>query len=83
MKSDSFSDKKLAEIYYKHDLEVLRKSAGLDVEMEKDAVVGGQWDIVEGWSEQSRYEIGKAEKDASDLYDAIDKGVLPWIRARW
>ena len=33
------------------------------------------------WSEQSRYEIGKAEKEAMELYDAIEKGVLPWIKA--
>ena len=40
-------------------------------------------EIVKDWSEQSRYEIGKTEQEATDLYDAIEKGVLPWIKARW
>src|SRR5271157_4696817 len=59
MKSDSFPDKKLAENFYKHDLTVLRKLAGLDDEMDGDAAVSVQWEIVKDWTEQSRYEIGK------------------------
>ncbi len=55
MKSDSFPDKKLAENFYKHDLTVLRRAAGLDDEMERDATVSMDWDIVKDWSEQSRY----------------------------
>ena len=51
--------------------------------MDNDAAVSPQWEIVKDWSEQSRYEIGKIEKDATDLYKAIAKGVLPWIKARW
>lgn len=83
MKSDSFPNKKLAEDFYKHDLAVLRKAARLDDEMDKDVAVRDQWKNVSGWSEQSRYEIGKAEQEATDLYDAIETGVLPWIKARW
>ena len=83
MKSDSFPDKRLAENFYKHELTLLRKLAGLDDEMDNDAAGSAQWEIVKDWSEQSRYEIGKTEKDATDLYEAIDKGVLPWIKARW
>ena len=83
MKSDSFPDKKVAENFYKHELTLLRKLAGLDDEMDSDAAVRPQWKIVKDWSEQSRYELGKAEKEATDLYDAIEKGVLPWIKARW
>src|ERR1700674_889827 len=63
MKSDSFPDKKLAENFYKHDLGLLRKLAELDDEMDKDAAVNLQWDIVKDWSEQTRYAIGKTEKD--------------------
>ncbi|HKI36022.1 MAG TPA: hypothetical protein VKA46_29470 [Gemmataceae bacterium] len=81
--SDSFPDKKLAENFYKHDLTVLRKAAGLDDEMDTDTAVSPQWDIVKDWSEQSRYEIGTTKQEATDLYDAIKKGVLPWIKARW
>ncbi len=83
MKSDSFPDKKLAENFYKHELTLLRKMAGLDEDMDKDAAVSPLWDIVKDWSEQSRYEIGKTDNEAIDLCDAIEKGVLPWIKARW
>ena len=83
MKSDSFPDKKLAENFYKHELTLLRKLAGLDDEMNKDTAISAYWAIVSGWSEQSRYEIGRTEKEATDLYDAIEKGMLPWIKARW
>ena len=83
MTSNSFPDRKTVENFYKHELTVLRKLADLDVEMDKDTAVSPQWDIVKDWSEQTRYEIGKAEKVATDLYDAIEKGVLPWIKARW
>ena len=83
MKSDSFPDKKLAEQFYKHELTLLRKLAGLDDEMNKDLAVSPQWDIVKDWTEQSRYALGKTDQEATDLYEAIEKGVLPWIKARW
>ena len=83
MKSDSFPDKKLAENFYKHELTLLRKLAALDNEMDNDVAVSSKWDIVKDWSEQSRYEIGKTEKETKDLYDAIELEVLPWIKARW
>lgn len=83
MKSNSFPDKRLAENFYKHELTLLRKLAELDDEMDKDAAVSPQWDIVKDWSEQTRYMIGKSEPEATDLYEAIEKGVLPWIKARW
>ncbi|HUY89940.1 MAG TPA: hypothetical protein VMV10_14485 [Pirellulales bacterium] len=83
MKSNSFPDKKLADNYYKHDLTVLRKAAGLDEEMDKDPLVNQKWVTVKDWSEQSRYEIGATEPEARDLYEAIENGVLPWIKARW
>ena len=51
--------------------------------MDNDAQARLQWDIVKDWSEQSRYEIGRAEPEARDLYEAIEKGMLPWIKARW
>ena len=83
MNSDCFPDKKFAENFYKHDLTLLRKLSGLEDDMKKDQVVSQQWDIVKDWSEQSRYESGKQSQQAVDLLEAIEKGVLPWIRARW
>jgi HEPN domain-containing protein len=83
MRSDTFPDRKLAEQFYKHELTLLRKLTGLEDEMNNDNAVSTQWDIVKDWSEQTRYTIGKTEKEAKDLYDAIENGVLPWIKARW
>jgi HEPN domain-containing protein len=83
MKSNSFPDEKLAENFYKHDLAVLRRAAGLEDEMNKDAAVSLHWDVVKDWAEQSRYRLGATEQDARDLYDAIENGVVPWIKARW
>lgn len=82
MRSDSFPDRKLAENCYKHDLTLLRRLAGLEADMDADPAVGPQWDVVKDWSEQSRYEVGRTEAAATDLYEAI-LGVLPWIKARW
>jgi hypothetical protein len=31
---------------------------------------------VKDWTEQSRYEIGKTEKEATDLYDAIGQEIF-------
>ncbi|MFM7591157.1 MAG: hypothetical protein ACKO85_05120 [Isosphaeraceae bacterium] len=57
--------------------------AKLDIEMDNDATVSTQWDIVKDWNEQTRYETGKQENDAKDFIEAIEQGVLPWIKARW
>lgn len=83
MKSDSFPDKKLADNFYKHELTLLRNLAGLEVEMRNDKSVSLAWETVKDWSEQTRYAIGKSEQEAKELYNAIETGVLPWIKARW
>lgn len=83
MKSDRFPEKKVAENFYKHDLALLLKLAGLQDEMDKDVAVSPLWDMVTEWSEQSRYQLGKSDRDAINLYDAIEKGILPWVKARW
>ena len=83
MKSDGFPGKKLTENFYKHDLTILRKEAGLAETMNRDPEVSNKWEIVKDWSEQSRYKIGISERQARDLFEAIEEGVLPWIKARW
>jgi hypothetical protein len=83
MKSNGFPDKDLARDFYKHDLMLLRRLAGLDADMVNDAKVAPHWDIVKDWSEQSRYEIGRTDKEAIDLLNAIENEVIPWIKARW
>ena len=81
--TDGFPDKRLTDVFFRHDLLALCRAAGLEDELEADTVVNLQWDTVKTWSEQSRYQIGRAAQDALDLYDAIENGVLPWIRTRW
>jgi HEPN domain-containing protein len=83
MNSNAFPDKKVVDIYYRHDLTLLRKAAELDEEMDQDSAVKSHWEIVKDWSEQSRYELGATKQEAMELYDAIKNGVLPWIKARW
>lgn len=83
MKSDCFPEKKAAESFYKHDLGLLLKLAGLQDEMDTDPAATALWDKVKPWSEQSRYQIGRTDQDALNLYDAIEKGIMPWIKARW
>ncbi len=82
MASNGFPDKKLAENFYKHDLTLLRKWAELDEEMDKCSTICIHWDIVKDWNEQSRYEIGKTDRDATDMYEATEE-VLEWIKLRW
>ena len=83
MKSNSFPAKGIVDSFYKHDLAALRRLAGLDVEMDSDAAVSPHWDIVKDWNEQSRYEIRKSDKEATELFEAIQNEVIPWIKARW
>ena len=83
MASNAFPDKKLVDSFYKHDLTSLRKLAELDQEMENDQNVYPHWNLVKDWTEQSRYEVGKTEHAATDMYEAIEKEVLPWIKLRW
>ena len=78
MKSDSFPAKNLANDFYKHDLKTLSKATGLFTELDNESsAINPHWVIVKDWTEQSRYEIGRTERVAKDLYDAIENEVLP------
>lgn len=75
--------------YYSHDLEKLLGFAKLENELEQemqsDARMKTQWDIVKRWSEESRYEHCSIQ-EAEALLEAIDDrtgGLLPWLRKRW
>ena len=83
MKLDSFPHRNMVDDFYKHDLTRLFRTADLEGELKRDAAVAPQWNVVKDWSEQTRYTIGKTEREAVDLYEAIEKGVLPWIMSRW
>ena len=83
MQPDTFPSKKLAEDFYKHDLTILLRSAGLYDELNQDPRLKELWRQVSRWNEQGRYEVGKVEQVARELYKAIESEVLPWIKARW
>ncbi|GAC1469049.1 MAG: hypothetical protein NVSMB9_12360 [Isosphaeraceae bacterium] len=80
-KSDGFPNKSLFDKFYTHDLSKLLTAAGLEHEMKADAEIDSLWDMITDWSEQSRYEIGRTKKEATDFYEAIEKRVLPWIKS--
>ena len=82
-RTDGFPGKKLAEDFYKHDLTILRRAAGLEVEMDSDPQVKPYWLTVSQWTEQCRYQVDKTEPDTKKFYMAIESEVLPWIKARW
>ncbi|MFO0809112.1 MAG: hypothetical protein U0746_10845 [Gemmataceae bacterium] len=84
-----YPDKAFATKCFTHDLLVLVKLANLEADyssdIQSDAALNLNWQVVKDWSEQSRYQR-KTLVQAQDLYNAItdaDHGVLPWIKTRW
>lgn len=75
--------------YYTHDLARLFRAAGLEDEFVRsradDAALSKNWNIVESWSEQSRYARAPKQR-ALDLYKAVtdaQHGILPWLKTHW
>jgi hypothetical protein len=84
-----FQDKKYAEKWFTHDIEVLVKAANLEVargvDIQANPALGVNWQIVKDWNVDIRYQE-KDEFDAQTLYAAVThgaNGVLPWIKGRW
>ncbi|MGH9590900.1 MAG: HEPN domain-containing protein [Terracidiphilus sp.] len=76
--------------WFTHGLEELFAFAELKVELElslrANRGMNAKWATVKNWSEESRYETGKTNRDAEDLLAAIEDqpgGLLPWLRQRW
>jgi hypothetical protein len=85
-----FPDKKIAIESYTHDLDKLLGAADIaryhEVVFKVNPTFAGNWRIVQGWSEQARYDAGVSRKDACALYRAIvtrDHGVLAWVKQYW
>src|SRR5262249_24357521 len=75
---------------YTHDLRLLVKSAGLELELkkalDKDKNLEINWAIVVNWDEEGRYLRGLTRKKVQDFRSAIvsrKHGVLTWIKSRW
>ena len=84
-----FPDKRKAEASYTHSFQELLKVAGLvkaqTEEAKRDASFRKNWDLVQLWSEQSRYGTAHAET-AKKLIEAVgdrNHGVLRWIKLHW
>jgi HEPN domain-containing protein len=73
---------------YTHKLGDLVSSAGIEAdfkERKSNPSFRLNWKVVEGWSEEDRYQQ-KTQKQATDLVAAIDDpefGVLQWLRGSW
>jgi HEPN domain-containing protein len=77
---------------YTHDLEILLRTAGLDImlgiDCKANASLNAKWTIVRSWKEDSRYESrgSKSRGDTARFLIAITDvpdGVLTWIKQRW
>ena len=84
-----FPDKRKVESSHSHNLRELIKVAGLeDARLEqagKDPDFRTNWDVVEHWSEQSRYRSHHPES-AQALLEAVGDrrhGVISWIKLHW
>jgi HEPN domain-containing protein len=84
-----FPDKTKVDKSYSHVLLQLIKVAGLEDEHSErvngDPEFEANWDIVNFWSEQSRYHRHNQES-ARDLVRAVSDrrhGVITWIKAHW
>ena len=84
-----FPDKKRAESSYTHNLKELIKVVGLEGARREragsDSTFGKDWDLVQSWSEQSRYER-HLSKSAAELLEAVSDrryGIISWIKLHW
>ena len=82
-----FPDKKTVTDSYTHDLTRLAILTGLAKELETgiDPYLKKNWDVVRGWSEESRYRMND-KSSAAQLINAIMQrghGVLPCIKHHW
>ena len=74
---------------YKHSPNDLLKASSLEGKHEEARLANlafdANWKVVQVWSEQSRYQQGKSEKEVQDFFSAIvgDEGVLPWLKKYW
>lgn len=90
-RANQIPNRKFVNDIYDHDLKKLVRLAGLESQLdrarESDLTFGQRWTIVEGWTEQSRYEIWTDEA-ASAMIDAVagtseEEGVFRWLIRRW
>ena len=84
-----FPDRKRVESSHSHNLGQLMRVAGLDVafsiQAKMDPALGSNWDLLQSWSEQSRYQRHRLES-AKALLEGVSNrqhGVISWIKQQW
>jgi hypothetical protein len=84
-----FPDKERVQKSYTHRPADLLKVADLfdefQVAIKNDPGLEASWNVVIGWSEQSRYAIW-SRADAYAMIDAVGRrqgGLLPWLHLHW
>ena len=85
-----FPDRKVANDSYVHDLGKLLNVAGL-AQMRLDDVRNNDsfarsWNIVQNWSETSRYDASITMEQATEFFFAVTNetnGVLAWLKKWW
>ncbi|HWC96053.1 MAG TPA: HEPN domain-containing protein [Candidatus Sulfopaludibacter sp.] len=84
-----FPDKKSVDASHTHNLRDLIKVANLELarleEAKRDSTFRNYWDLVQQWSEHSRYRKNGSEM-AQALVEAIGDrkhGVMFWIQRHW
>lgn len=84
-----FPDKKSVDASYTHNLRDLIKVANLELarleEARADAHFRNNWDLVQQWSEHSRYRRHASEMAEALLNAVSDRkhGVMRWIKRHW
>lgn len=89
-----FPDEDLGKKVYIHQLDELKKLAGLPdkVDFKADQLLEQNWTIVKDWSEQSRYDVNWLKNTrinrtrAEALLQAIEDpkhGVFQWLQKHW
>lgn len=75
--------------YYTHEINALRKAAGLDGDFYREAKGDKEfedyWSVVINWTAETRYEQ-RDQTAAVDLLTAIEDpqhGVLQWLKKNW
>jgi HEPN domain-containing protein len=89
-KEHDFPDKKVVNDSHTHDLEKLLALSGLktahQIEKKNNLQFAANWALLDDWSVETRYEIGKDKTKATDIVNAVNDpqtGVLIWLKKHW
>lgn len=85
-----FPDRNFAKKAWDHELEKLLGLSGLKEELDSaaraDLELDKNWKTVQAWEVECRYDRLTKKAKARDMIHAVadpQKGILPWLQARW